>query len=568
MNRLFKLFWFIYALFLISCARQSSPTGGPKDTIPPVLIKAIPGNEAINFKGKSIELTFSELVALANAKEQIIIAPTVGKDFEVDVRNNRVVLNFEKDLQDSTTYTFNFRDAVQDVTEKNPVRNLKLAISTGTYIDSMSVEGTVFNILQQKELKDVTVAIQAYNDTFNILKHPATFFTKSDEKGNFKIENLKPGLYNLYAFQDQNKNLIVDSRSEAYGFLKDSVLLDDNIKKIEIGLVRLDTRPLKITSARPYNTYFNIKTSKNVKAVTITAADSSDIYYSFGADNANLQIYNTLVDKDSTLINVSLEDSIQNRIDTTLYGKFLKREIDPEKFDYKIDETSLLADKGIFKAIITFTKPLKEVDFDSIRFTIDSTKILSFTQEDLFYDEPRKILTLTKKFDKNFYAVEEEGTEKPNVSNKTIADTTKSKTNQKPGIKNEFYLGYAAFISVEQDSSKQSKQSITPARTEDLGMIIAELEQTKSNIIIQLIDKEQKIIAAARNKSPVSFEDLNPGEYLLRIILDRNGNGVWDPGNYLRKEEPEEIYYYENETQQREIKLKANFELGPLLITY
>lgn len=563
-----KLHWFIYAIFLIaSCARQSSPTGGPKDTIPPKLTRAIPADQSINFKGKSIELTFSEYIALANPKEQLIIAPTIGKNYEIEARNNRVLLKFENDLKDSTTYTFNFREAVQDITEKNPARNLRLAISTGTYIDSMSVEGVALDLLKQKVLKDVTVAVQPHNDTFNILKHPATFITKTDEAGNFIIQNLKPGLYTIYAFQDQNKNLIVDSRNEAYAFRRDSFLLDNNIDEVTMGLVKLDTRALKLTSARPYNTYFNIRTSKNLKDFKINAIDSSDVYYSYGADRSNILVYNTLQNKDSLQIRIQLEDSIQNKIDTSLFVKFNKRNAQPEKFTMNVENTTLLADKGIFKAIVAFSKPLKEVNFDSIRFSIDTTNVLSFDKDNINYDEPTRKLTLEKKFDKSLYAISEEEINTPPKRKAPPADTAQTKQNKKPNIQNQFYLGKAAFISVEQDSSNTVKQTIEPVRYEDMGVIFAEAEASIDKTIIQLVDKDLKVIASTTNKK-ATFEDLPPASYLLRIIIDRNGNGTWDPGNYLKREEPEQIVYWEDENGQREIRLKANFEIGPLLITY
>src|SRR5688572_27951490 len=109
-----RLHYFIVLLFASSCAKQTSPTGGPKDTIPPVLVSVIPQREAINFEGQSMELEFSETVITNNPKEQLIITPSIGKEFDVKAKKKKVVINFESELADSTTYTFNFRDAVQD----------------------------------------------------------------------------------------------------------------------------------------------------------------------------------------------------------------------------------------------------------------------------------------------------------------------------------------------------------------------------------------------------------------------------------------------------------------------
>ena len=291
----------------------------------------MPPDETINFKGNKIELTFSEDVTLNAPKEQLIITPTIGKDYKITARKDAVVLEFEEPLQDSTTYTFNFRETVQDITEKNPVENLALAYSTGDYIDSLSIEGKVYNMLEGKEVADATVALHIENDTFNIFEHPAVYFTKTDKEGNFRIDHLKPDNYFIYAFQDKNRNLIVNSRSESYGFLSDHQYLLENIKDVEIGLINLDAGPLRITSARPYNTYFNIKTTKNLRTFAVTSTDSTTLSYTFGEDNANIRLYDT-VEKDSIQIHLVASDSINNMIDTTLYAKFLTREVTPEEF--------------------------------------------------------------------------------------------------------------------------------------------------------------------------------------------------------------------------------------------
>lgn len=266
-----SLHWLIFPLFILSCARQTSPTGGPKDTIPPILIRSFPVKEQTNFKDNTIELLFDEAVAVNNPKEQIIITPDINKEYDIVARKNKVSVTLKTKLKDSTTYSFNFRDAVQDITEKNPAVNLKLALSTGSYIDSLSIEGTTIDPLKSKEYKDVTIALYE-SDTFNILKHKPSYLTKSDEKGKYRLENLKPGIYHVYGIDDKNRNLIVDSKTESYGFLVDSINLTTNARSVDIPLIKLDARALKLTNSRPYNTYFNIKTSKNLKQFRLTSA--------------------------------------------------------------------------------------------------------------------------------------------------------------------------------------------------------------------------------------------------------------------------------------------------------
>ncbi|MBT1700024.1 Ig-like domain-containing protein [Fulvivirgaceae bacterium PWU4] len=566
MNLKKNLHWPIYFLFVLSCAKQTSPTGGPKDTIPPRLVNANPQNEAINFKGRSIELEFTEMVAANNPKEQLIITPSMGKDFEVKAKKNSIIVSFEKDFQDSTTYTFNFRDAVQDVTEKNPVRNLQLAISTGSYIDSLSIQGNVYDLLKGKEITEATVAIHPRNDTFNILKHPATYFTKTDKKGNFKIDHLRPDVYYIYAIDDKNRNLTADSRTEAYGFLKDSINLVEDTTRIEIGLIRLDARPLKLTSARPYNTYFNIRATKNLKTFSLKAIDTTLLLYSFGEDQANIKLYNTFADRDSLAVNLHAEDSIGNKLDTLLYAKISEREVTPEKFEIAFKSTSLLADKGSLKTVLTFTKPITEINFDSLYFQVDSATRIPFVKEDLVWEQMHNTLTITKTLDKALFAKPKTETTDPPQKPKKPEPTKKGNQNKT----NQIYLGKGSFISVDGDTSKSTSQSTNPLRTEDLAMIIFQIKTTQKNFLVQLLDKNLNVLRQMVNKTKGQFEDLEAGDYMMRVVIDTNANNAWDPGNYLKRQEPERLFYYKDEKGSMTIPLKTNweFELSPMLINY
>jgi hypothetical protein len=481
--------WLLSILVLASCARQSSPTGGPKDTIPPILVQTIPPNETTNFKAKQLQLVFSEDVILNTPKEQLIVTPSIGKDYKIIYKKNTVILTFEQPLEDSTTYTFSFREAVQDITEKNPVKNLQDEYRTGAYIDSLYITGTVYNLLRGKIIKDATVALHVENDTFNIFRHPTPIFTKTDEEGKFKISHLKPANYFLYGIEDKNRNLVVNSRTEAFGFISNYQYLTDSLVDVSIGLVRLDASPLKITSARPYNTYFNIRLTKNLRSFELSPQDTTtDVTYTFGENNANIRIYKTS-DRDSTAVHLTAVDSIDNTIDTTLYVKYLTREVTPEKFDVSIASSSLLADKGQLKATLTFTKPVAEINFDSIYFQVDSLKRITFTAQDLEWDPLPRKMTLYKALDPGLYATEETTTPQrpaPRARKAGPAVTTP--------IANQLYLGKAAFISVESDSSKKITQALNPTREQDLAIINIEIHTAEKSFLVQLLDNNYKVI--------------------------------------------------------------------------
>ncbi len=566
MNLKRHIHWLFYGLFVLGCARQTSPTGGPKDTIPPTLNQSNPKNGQTNFNSQQIELSFDESIILNNPKDQIIITPDIRKEYDIDAKKNRVVIKLKSELEDTTTYAFNFREAIQDVTEKNSPRTLKLAFSTGDYIDSLSFSGTVFNPLTSKEVKDITVAIYQ-QDTFKIFQHQPVYFSKTNDKGTYTIANLKPGIYRLYAFDDKNKNLVVDSKTEFYGFLTEEKQLSANMNSISIPVIRLDARPLKLTSARPSGTFYNIKTSKNLKAYTINSPDFENIYTSFGEDNANIRVYNNLTVQDSIPIHLLAQDSINNNIDTTLFLKFTQRVIKPESFKTSASNFQVLAHKGLLSGKLQFNKPIKQINYDSIMFRVDSLNAILIQPADITIDSIHNTINIRKTFDKTLLVKKEETTQ-PEPGQDRLKAKQKALHDAKQKIRNELYIAQGSFISIESDSSSRISQPIEPATLETTGVIHVQIQTTEPNYLIQLLDKSNTILHQKVNTPAASFEDLTPGDYQLRLIIDRDQNQQWSPGNYLQNQEPETIIFYKNEKSALPITLKANWELGPLLIKF
>lgn len=566
MNLKRHIHWLFYGLFVLGCARQTSPTGGPKDTIPPILNESNPKNGQTNFNSQQIELSFDESIILNNPKDQIIITPDIRKEYDIDAKKNRVVIKLTSELQDTTTYAFNFREAIQDITEKNSPRALKLAFSTGDYIDSLLFSGNVFNPLTSKEVKDITVAIYQ-QDTFNIFQHQPVYFSKTNDKGSYTIANLKPGIYRIYAFDDKNKNLVVDSKTESYGFLNDVKQLSTNMNSISIPMIRLDARPLKLTSARPSGTFFNIKTSKNLKTYTIDSPDFETIYTSFGEDNANIRVYNNLIEQDSIPIHLLAHDSINNKIDTTLFLKFTARVTKPESFKTSATNFQVLTSKGSLSGKLQFNKPIKEINYDSIMFRIDSLTTIQIQSADITIDSLHNTINIRKTFDKTQLATKQE-TSQPEPGQDRIKAKQKALLESKQKIRNQLYIAPGSFISIESDSSSRVAQPIEPATLETTGVIHVQIQTSETNYLIQLLAKDNSILHQKVNTPAASFEDLTPGDYQLRLVIDRDQNQQWSPGNYLQHQEPETIIFYKNEKGALPITLKANWELGPLLIKF
>ncbi len=181
-----------------------------------------------------------------------------------------------------------------------------------------------------------------------------------------------------------------------------------------------------------------------------------------------------------------------------------------------------------------------------------------------------RALNIKKKVDKNLFLTEETNT-KP-LKNAKDTTQTGGKSETKKTILNEFYLGTGAFISIENDSSKKIAQTIKPVKEEELSIINIEIKTKEEAFVVELLDNAFKVIKRFKNKTKVRFEDITPGEYQIRLIIDSNCNGRWDPGNYFMETEPEKIIYYRAADASTIIKgVKANWvvgEGGEMFITY
>lgn len=559
MNRVLAIF---YVVLLISCAQQTNPTGGPKDEEPPVLLETDPKNGSVNFKENQIELTFSEPIQLTAVKEQLIISPNI-KETETSYVRNKVLLKFKTPLRDSTTYTINFREAVQDLTEKNIAKDVKIAISTGSYLDSLKISGKVYELPSGKPMKDVTIALHYQNDTFNIFKHRAEIVTKADENGEFVIENLKPTNYYLYAFQDKNKNLIVDGRNEKYGFLTRKFSLIKNEENIEVPLVSLDSRTIKFISAKPFQNYYYVKTSKAIAKYEIQFIDGVKSISQIGEDKASIKLYKSFSDVDSLNARFIITDSLSNQIDTTLYVKFNppNPDIRLDKFTTSLEPVTLLKKNNLLNAQIKFNKPISKLNLDSIYFSVDSLTRYKIEEAELKLDTQQLTITISKLLP----LVEAEKSPENGIVQVPETKSAGSK-GKKSANMNELILGKSALISIDQDSSARLNIKPKMFSEEDLAITNVESNSTALYYFIELINTKGQVIQTVYNQAKFSFTNIEPGEYSVRLIEDTNNNGKWDAGNYFKSEEPEPIFYYYDDLGSPKFSIKANWEYGPLLI--
>jgi hypothetical protein len=236
-----KYFLFLLVLATVSCAKRGNITGGLKDTLAPVLKTSFPKNFSTNFKGTEIKLTFDEYIKLKDLRKQLIISPPMKNEPLILPTNvsKYLTIKINDTLQPNTTYSFNFGQSITDNNEGNPYNQFKYIFSTGTYIDSLSIGGTVKDAYNKEVESFVSVMLYDVNDEFKdsvvYNENPRYVTNTLDSMKTFKLENLKAGKYLLVAMKDYNSNNKFNSKKDKIGFKKEFITVpNDSLLELKI----------------------------------------------------------------------------------------------------------------------------------------------------------------------------------------------------------------------------------------------------------------------------------------------------------------------------------------------
>ena len=219
-----------YSLTLVigGCAQISQPSGGPKDTIAPVLINAAPANLATNFTGNKIVLTFDEYIEVSNISENVLISPLQKSNPIISFKFRAVTIKFRDTLLPNTTYTIDFGKALQDLNEGNPLQDFTYTFSTGDVIDSLSLNGKV--LLAESGKTDSTLTATLYRDLSDtaVQKKRPLYTAKVKADGSFSFKNLPAGQFKLYALKDGDGGKTYNAKTETFAFLDSIIDIEEN----------------------------------------------------------------------------------------------------------------------------------------------------------------------------------------------------------------------------------------------------------------------------------------------------------------------------------------------------
>jgi hypothetical protein len=227
---------FCYFLSVLGsgCAQIGMPTGGPRDSTPPVLLNASPPNRTLHFNGNKIVLTFDEYVHLQDIQKNLLVAPEPKITPNVTSKLKTVSIKIRDTLQPNTTYSLQLGDAIQDINENNPLHNFTYVFSTGSYIDSLTFNGSV--ILAETGKVDSTLLAVLYKnlDDSAVYKEKPRYVARLDSSGNFHFKYLAGGVYHLYALTSEGGQKMYNNPSQLFAFADSAIQISTDVKPVKL----------------------------------------------------------------------------------------------------------------------------------------------------------------------------------------------------------------------------------------------------------------------------------------------------------------------------------------------
>jgi len=557
MNIFVKACLITLILMNLNCANQRTPTGGPKDTIPPTLTSTVPINATLNFNDNWIEMSFDDDINTTALKKNLIISPRTELKYSLKSRKNTLRIEFDAPLLDSTTYTFNFLKGVTDITEKNPVVNLALALSTGPYIDSLYVMGRVTELYTQQPATGVLVGLYPYSDSLDLTVNKPLYFTTTNDSGLYALNNIKDGAYKLFAFTDDNNNFSFEPNTESYGLLPSFFNLTQNMDSVDLVINLINSDPLTLISSQSFGRYFNIRYSKPITSYNITYLRPYNytFHHQLQDEFTSVRLYpplDSLVDYslDSTQIIITVRDTLKQLASDTLNIKFKSSTRSPDKPSSQVTVNAV--GPSLYELSLSFNKPIDL--FDSLNILVKTDTLLPITNlftDNYRWDNSRTTLSFLVEIPWPYLQDSLNSTlQRLHLKDSLIPDSRNLK-------QTNIVFDSACFVDADGLALSKTIVSLKKKVSEDFGTLIIKADTEKASFIIQILDEQNKIFAEQVNQKNFTIDHLKPGSYTLRVLIDDDLDGVWSVGNFRDDSTPESIYLYPKST-----KVPSNWEIS------
>jgi len=507
----------IIFLTIFSCARQGTPSGGPKDETPPKFLGSSPDTLSLNVDPniKEINIDFDEYVILKNHTQQIVVSPPLGSSatfMPVGSPRKSVKIKLNEPLLENTTYNINFGNALQDNNEGNKLPYFQYVFSTGDYIDSLEITGKASVLSLKKKPENLIVALfkmdSAYNDSVVIRERPF-YISRPDSAGIFRLNYLHPGKYQMVAFQDEVENMQFDLGKEKFGFIEQPVNLNENQ---EMNIQLFDQLPSYKAGKADQKGYGQLvfRFSGQPDEVDVRPIDfdftTSKITHKPKSDSLNFwfnPITDTIEEK-SRRINFLVKHLERTDTVSLVYSNSMRHQL-------TLNENS----KGGFtpakKMKITANYPLTKLDSTFISVRKDTINV-------------------------PFKLEKDSGNENAFILDFPIELSSGYEIELQPGAVTDFFGETNDTVNIDFRTKTRN----------DFGNIKLTLQgKPDKPFWIQLMtEKDEVLDEKYTTDSYFEYNYLTPGNYYFKILVDENENNFWDTGDFFEKKQPEPAFTY------------------------
>ena len=579
----------LIAALLYSCASIGRPTGGNKDIDPPVFTGSNPAPNSTNVKNQSIVLHFNEYIVLKDQSTKVVVSPAQKENPSIRANGKRINIELRDTLIPNTTYSIDFSDAIQDNNENNPLQGFSFAFATGDTIDTLQISGIVLNARDLEPQKEFFVGVHSCLDDSAFSKLPLERIARTNELGQFTIRNIKPGRYHIFALNDADRNYKF-ARSEDLAFLEEiivpsvteietmdtvftSQMVTDTIYKathslflpndILLSSFNEDYKSLYLvnnerTSDRRFNVLFSAPSDSlpTLEVLKPEGFDNSKKWYildnSQHNDTLNYWITDTmLIKSDSIRVNMRYLHTDTNDMRTftndTIYFNLKKMK---KKGNKKVEKKKEEEGKDSLDSI----PQIQLLKFAAASSgTIDVYAPFRFKSEEPIDSINPAMIHLKQKIDTIW---EDRGIVELKRDSASSILNYKVEYDWEPGGTYGITIDSLAITGIYGLYNGTISQEFKVKELEEYSNLFFKVNVTDS-AFVELLDKSDKVVRTAPvENGMVDLFNINPGEYYARLVLDANGNGKWDTGNYSQHLQPEEVYYF-----SKKLNLKQNWDI-------
>ena len=560
----------LVALLLVGCANVVTPSGGPKDVTPPVVLESSPANNSTDFKGRTIHLTFDEFITLNNPSNNVLISPPMDKKPTYRTSGKTLIIKFEEPLKPNTTYFINFGDAIKDLHEGNVFKGYTFNFSTGESIDSLSLTGKVISASALTPMDGMIVGLYSYDNELVTLdsmpyKVKPSYLTTTDKQGEFEFSGLADKEYLIFALKDNNSNLLFDLPNEEIAFCSDLVkpyYIDNQVNTITANdsiLISVDSVIETKKPEYPFYVLYSFVQEDSVQKLfkkELVEEGLLRFVFRYPASNVTINALEPLPDtfnimpvfsmrqdtvlwyftpcKDSLWISINDGVSIN---DTTHFS--LKPRENASRRRRRQEETTvkhLTAKNNLKSGNLKPEQPL----------------IFSFNEPIIKVNQPDSMLFVENK-DTTYRKQPFEKLDDYGFKYKIVNDL-------KPENKYQLIIPDSVFLGIRGYTNDSIRVGFSVQEESAFGniYITVEVPDNVPQAIVELTTENGKTIDTriVTKTDELAFEYLDPGKYKLKAILDLDANGIWSPGNFNKKLQAEKIVFYNNV-----LEVRANWDI-------